>query len=271
MRFLLIKIFLIAPLVALGQEYDSTMSLSQKKMLKRFIHPKTRYFVASAGSAHLSTVIDDRTNTFKNGNNQIGSSSVFSVAYEHGIKNNYFLEFAYLNFETGIKLISAGFESGNYWGNYAGLTRFHQLNLGSGYRIIDHKNRHWASIHAGLLFGFQNSIEEDQFENGTYTHTDDVSGNITRFLFSNTTTNQLSLGSYIGVSKDIRLSEDVRLFVKYMQQLGFRSVFSGEVFSSFNGSPIVSDTAYKTRNSGGMLLAGLRIQMFKKRTNGKAQ
>jgi hypothetical protein len=264
---ILLLIFLFAPLTFWGQEADTTQALPQDKKYRRFIHPKTCYFVASAGSAFLSTLIDDRTNLFKNGNTQNGSSGLFSIAYEHGIKNNYFLEFGYLNYETGINLISASYESGNYWGHYQGLTRFHQFNLGTGYRIIDHRNRHWASIHAGLLVGFQSSIREDQFDSPNYSVVDDFSGETTGFLFSNTATSQFSLGSFIGVSKDIRLSEDVRLFVKYMQQVGFRSIFSGEIFSSSNGSPIVSDTAYRTRNSGGMLLAGLRIQMFKKRTN----
>lgn len=256
-RLFMFSVFFSIPVLA--QQTDTTSINKNTKYDKRYIHPKTCYLSVSGGSSYINTFVSDQNDFLQNGNSQIRNSRAFAVFYEHGILKNFFAELGYSTFESGITIKRV-----QSFTEYNGLTRMHQFQLGLGYRIITKQQRHLASVHGGFFSGFQNQIRNDEFILA-YSNFDPVTSSMFNYRYVNKSTERFTFGTYFGLSKDIRLSKDVRFFVRYIQQLGFVNLFEGNIQFKSPTLPFEYDANYRVRNSGGILLFGLKIQLFKKR------
>lgn len=254
--------FILLPLKFFAQTIDTIETKQQAKYKARFIHPRAKYLAVSGGFSYINTFINDQNSFFNNGSTQINNSNAFFLVYEHGIKNNLFAEFGYSFFESGLTVKRMVRDVG--FASYAGLTRNHQFQLGGGYRIITSKRIHLLNIHSGLFIGFLNDQISDNFQSVDYKNVDPTTSQEISYNFINKKTERISIGTYISLSKEFRLSKQVRFFVKYTQQIGFNNIFEGEINLESTSIPFNYNAKYRVRNSGGLIGFGLKIQLNNK-------
>lgn len=215
MRVALVILFAFTCGTIIGQN-NPEPPLNIAKYKARFIPDNAKYLIVGRGFSNVNTKKVSENEFVSDGNVQIRNSNSFSLFYEHGIRNHCFVELGYNTYFTGI---TSGFSNGSK--NYNGLTRNHQVQLGLGYRLITNKNVHLVNFHAGTFFG----LLQQRFSD-TFALIDPSTG----VLYLNRTTNRFNYGIYAGLTKDIRLSSDVRFFINYTQQIGVRDVFKGSFY-----------------------------------------
>ena len=72
----------------------------------------------------------------------------------------------------------------------------------------------------------------------------------------------ISLGAYLGISKEIRLSEEIRFFVKYIHRFGFLPTSKGTYVMKSDDVTIKHDTSFIVRGGGGFISGGLKFILF---------
>lgn len=270
-KSILIASFFVPTLFS--QSADSIkLAKKNERIQKRYIHPKSKYISVSAGWNFASTYTNDPNNFLKQGL-VMGNNSYFpSVIYEHGIKNNFFGEVGYDYTKLGIRM-SRDMGNGKAWSRY---WRYHpkhsnhNLKIGGGYRVIGKNNFHFLNVHGGFFFSFSNKSNEHIYPIVNQTATYSISEPSTNLNYQIEHTlesySRFSFGPYIGISKEIRLSEDVRFFVKYIHRFGLNSHFSGTYVFSDNLN-FDQDATYNVRGGGAFISGGLKILLFKKKLN----
>lgn len=234
----------------------------EKRIEKRFIHPKSKYLSVSAGWGFTSTHIQDPSNFLNEGLIMQNNTYLPNIMYEHGIVNNFFCEIGYSYIGQGIafKRKFDGIGGSSYSEFYSN----HDFQLGMGYRVINKSNYHFLNIHAGLFVGFANEKLEDLPMTSAYTRTDHVTNSKYLLTRSITKFHPISFGPYLGVSKELRLSKDVRFFVKYIQRFGLNSIMSGTFELSSDEITFDQDKAtFQVRGGGAFITGGLKILLFK--------
>ncbi|MCC5924798.1 MAG: hypothetical protein JJT77_13525 [Crocinitomicaceae bacterium] len=235
-----------------------------QKVDKRYVHPKSKFISVSAGIAFTSTHTMDPNNFIKSGFVMMNNHYFPNINYEHGLGNNLFFETGYEFGRIGINLGRQMTEEDS-WDEY---TRFvidhnkHLLHVGMGYRLIGKNNFHFLNFHAGVFSGFSNNknSELDAMLESPATFTieeaptgldyqiERIINDYSRFL----------IGSYIGVSHELRLSKEVRLVFRYNHRFGFNSLLSGTYVFSENLN-FSENATFNVRGGGAFISAGLKI------------
>jgi hypothetical protein len=78
----------------------------------------------------------------------------------------------------------------------------------------------------------------------------------------------ISVGPYLGISKEFRLSKDIRFFAKYIQRFGLKTIMSGDIVLTSEEIDFVDEPAtFKVRGGGAFVTFGLKILLFRNRLN----
>lgn len=259
-------------LFSLSTNAQDIVTKKEKRIEKRFIYPKSEYVSVSGGFGFSSSYTKDPNNFLESGPNMRNNYYFPNLSYEHGIGRQFFLETTY---EIGKVSLSIGRTYGeqNSWSE---TTRFlknhnlHNLQLGAGYRVIGKNNFHFVNVHGGIFFAASNRdksdlafllsgtaniqvIEEDPF----------LQYEIIRSVQSYS---RFTFGPYLSLSKEIRLAQEIRLFVKYTQRFGLNSIIEG-TYSFSDNLNLTSDATFKVTGGGGFLSFGLKVLLNKNKLN----
>lgn len=227
-------------------ELKTTGSLSNRearqlhKKEKRYIDPKSTFVSIGVGVANAQNTVKTNNSRFQNS----GFGSFQSrIAFEKGIKNSFFWEAEYNNFEfwhvTELKDVVGKVGSNAFYGHF--------LQAGFGYRVQSKKtNLQFFNLHAGIGLGarftpnnYSSSSSSINFDgNSNVTHViSDTSYLVGRFMPI----------AYIGISKDIRITEKLALTLQFKQQLGMNAVSRTDQTYQSSVMPI-PETSYTVLN-----------------------
>src|SRR5690554_1749412 len=250
----LAQTFLVFQLFSFSIFSQNSEEVKQAKKLerieKRFIHPQSKYISVSGGIGFTSTHIKDPNDFLMDGLLMTNNTYFLNVMYEHGIRNNFFAEVGYNYIGQGM---SMGRDMGddNTWTRYDKLYHNHDLQFGAGYRMINSNNFNFINLHAGLFIGFSNTKKSELpiqvGDSPTYTiyeSNTNYNYQIVRIIDSYS---RVSFGPYVGVSKDIRLSHNVRIFVKYVHRFGLNANLKGTMSLTSNDMTFNDVATYKVR------------------------
>lgn len=248
---------------SLYAQIDNNKSqIKQERVEKRFIHPESKYLSISAGWGFTSTHIKDPNNFLNQGMIMQNNTFIPNLIYEHGFKNYFFVEFGYYYIGQGISVERMADGVGQSF--YSGIYGSHDFHGGIGYRVIIRNNYHLFNLHAGAFIGLASKRLVDLPITTIYNRIDPI----TNLSYTNTTNitgfHPLSYGPYLGISKEIRLSQDVRFFVKYFQRFGMNTIMTGTF--QLNSDEIDFDNnlaTFKVRGGGAFITGGLKILLFK--------
>lgn len=257
----LLLLFLVIIIYA-PNAYNQTFGDTLSKKEKRFIHPESKYFSFAYGLGFNSISTKDPNNFLTQGLQMRNNSKLPSLIYEHGIGNNFFFEMGYTYLRQGVfygrQVNTMSFS------RYYSFFSNHNIQLGIGYRVINKNNFHFFDLHGGIFMGIPNKkiknlpiVQIDNYE-------DYYTTNKYSIFLSVNHISSLSLGTYFGISKEIRLSKDVFFFIKYIQQFGIKPLISGTLELSSSQIDFVDEpVTYKVRGGGAFVIGGLKIQLFK--------
>lgn len=182
--------------------------------------------------------------------------------YQYSLKHQFFSEFGfkYLKYFDGYRA--------NPWLIQSGTTGFTQsvfstlsFDFGFGYRIIVNNNLRLLDLHVGFTLAFTDSkvgSGRTEYYSGTYT---DGMGNVgtNEIFYQYSITNRFSSGLYIGISKDVRLTENLYLTARYNNHFGRNSIISEHVFNySLSTVGIVNEVKGNLTAKGQMYAVGLK-------------
>lgn len=248
-----------------SQKGENDASLKKKQRIeKRYIHPKSKYLSISGGWGFTSTHVKGPSGFLNQGLIMQNNTYLPNIMYEHGLKSYFFAEIGYSYIGQGIsnKRMVDGVGGGSYSKFYSN----HDVQLGIGYRVINKNNYHFLNAHAGLFVGFANEQLENLPMTSNHTRIDHTTNS--EYLLTRSITNfhPVSFGPYLGVSKELRLSKDVRFFVKYVQRFGLNATMSGTFELSSDEIDFDNDiSSFKVRGGGAFITGGLKILLFKKK------
>lgn len=258
------KIFISIIVIVLYSFNCLAQTKDKQKINKRYIHPKSKFISVSAGIAFTSTHTIDPNNFIKSGFVMMNNHYFPNINYEHGIGNNLFFETGYEFGRIGINLGRQKTKDDS-WDKYTRVTpdhNKHQLQFGMGYRLIGKNNFHFLNFHAGVFSGFSNNKNSElnaMLESvATYTIEETTTGLNYQIERTINTYSRFLIGSYIGVSHELRLSKEVRLVFRYNHRFGFNSLLSGTYVFSENLS-FSEDATFNVRGGGAFISAGLKI------------
>jgi hypothetical protein len=240
----------------------------EERIEKRFIHPQAKYLSASLGFGFTSTHIKDPNNFLMEGLLMRNNTYFFNVMYEHGIGNNFFAEVGYNYIGQGM---SMGRDMGdkNSWTQYNKLYHNHDFQLGVGYRVINSNNFNFVNLHAGFFIGFSNTKKSELpipvGESPTYTIYESHTNYNYQIVRTIDAYSRLSFGPYLGVSKDIRLSHNVRIFIKYVHRFGLNANLRGTMTLTSDEMTFDDVATYKVRGGGAFVSGGLKIFLFNRK------
>lgn len=255
-------------LTALALTLYGTGIYAQSEMItdratKRFVHPKSKYLTFSAGFGFTSTVTKDPNNFLLQGILMRNNTFVPEIRYEQGIKNGIFAEIGLAQIGQGIlQKVRLGDDELSF---YRGFYKSYYLDFGAGYRLKNANNFHFANFHGGFFLSVTNANRSNIPDEYGVLVTDNnfnstlVTTNILKFQ-------PIGFGSYVGVSKDFRLSKDIRFFIKYIQRFGFVNNLSGTFDLSSQSTNFDAGAAsFKVTGGGAFITGGLKILLFKKK------
>lgn len=235
----------------------------QSKSEKRYIHPKAEYFCVSAGWGFSSSNIKFANNYLENGFMMRGGSFIPEVRYEHGIKSNFFAEFGYLNIGHSFALVRV--VNDIEISRVERVYRNNEFNLGIGYRLFTKHNYHIINFHTGFFTGFAKRDLMAHPDNFSRTINDMETNETFDVNFMVVDKRLLSFGPYIGISKELRLSKNIRFFVKYIHRFGLLSTFKASFNLTSNNISVPQDKGYLKMASGGSTVtAGFKFQILSK-------
>lgn len=246
------------PLSLYGQDSAQIIKDELKKE-KRFVHPHSKFITVSGGLGFTSTLIKSNSDFVSNGMLLMNNTYLPSIMYEHGLKNGFFMEFGYDYVGNGVSYRTIIRDSKNM--SYTSITHMHNLVIGGLYRIKLKNNFNLLNIHSGLVLGVSNKTKlQTPFSNKSlYFDSSDnyynsVTQNIEYF-------NPFSIGIYFGISKDIRLSEEVFIFIRCTGRTGFNTQFSGTFVTDTDKNEV---STFKVRGDNLLVTLGLKILLNKK-------
>lgn len=244
-----------------GINTNSSISVKEKK---RFIHPKARYLTFSGGFGFTSTWINDPNRFLQKGLNTDNNTYIPQVSYEHGLKKDVFAEIglAFIGHGLTYKRMIDGNGSSTYLGFYNHL----DLQSGLGYRFFLMNNLIHFNLHGGMFLGFALPNDISFPIDYLYQKKDPITEINYNIRIQSDFNRRLAFGSYLGVSKEFRLSHDVRFFVKYVYRIGWRPILRGTFTLSSDEFDFKDDAAFFSVSGGGSFItSGLKIQIMKKK------
>ncbi|MDD2633995.1 MAG: hypothetical protein PHW82_00685 [Bacteroidales bacterium] len=205
--------------IAAGE--DAKKAKKDLRIARRYLDPKSTFVNIHAGTFITVNKVNDPEG-------QLGRSRMPSFSggaqYEHGIDNNFVITGAY-HFSEYYNARRYVFMSGTS-GSNAFWT--HEFSAGAAYRWITPSNLKIANFYIGLSSGFciaelgqsgafSGSMSSWHNINSEPEFTIDITG-------TNKIKSRLILSTYIGVSKDFRLTDFFWLSLNYRYQHGFNTL-----------------------------------------------
>ena len=180
--------------------------------------------------------------------------------YEHGIKHNIFAEIGYSRTRQGVFFSSVAGSA------YSGLYFANDIHLGVGYRLIaKNNNLNFINFHSGIFLGFANIKESSLQSSFGRNETDPITNKQYSVSATITNFNSVAIGPYVGISKEFRMSKEVRFFAKYIQRFGVSSIMSGTFTLSSDEIDFVEEPAtFKVTGGGAFVTFGLKIGLLNK-------
>jgi hypothetical protein len=270
MKFFLISLFIMTFFNSLANSIchnNFVIQSDSNKLVKHYIHPKSKFLGINSGFGFTSTIINDNNNYLTNGYVTGNNTYVFGLAYSHGLERNISLELAFNSMKIGF-IISPNHDK--LMSYYREMYRSTDFQFGGIYRLTTKNEFNIINFHGGLTLGFlrQPKHSISSYQNGdligTYTFNQEQQI-ITRIYLNDY--NKFILGFYLGVSKDIRLSKDVRFFVSYQQRFGINPLIDGMISFEENNNILPSEGHILVRGGGTFLTGGFKILLFGKYLN----
>jgi hypothetical protein len=230
------------------------------KIEKRYIHPKSKYLAFSAGWGFTSILTKDPNDFLTEGLQFRHNTRLPNIMYEHGIKHNIFAETGYSRTRQGVFFSSVAGSA------YSGLYFANDIHLGVGYRLIaKNNNLNFINFHSGIFLGFANIKESSLQSTFGRNETDPITNEQYSVSATITNFNSVAIGPYVGISKEFRMSKEVRFFAKYIQRFGVSSIMSGTFTLSSDEIDFVEEPAtFKVTGGGAFVTFGLKIGLLNK-------
>lgn len=181
------------------------------------------------------------------------------INYQYSLPKNVFLEsgFKYLKywtyFETNEWIL-------NYYDHLSGFSTL-SFSIGGGYRLIGKNNLRFFDLHSGFSLG----ITDNQIGSGqslsNYVNYKDNNGNpeVLSYSWQYQIISRYSLGFYLGVSKDIRVTKNLYATVRYHYQFGKKSELTDHLINYYASALNYSNTVRASNTAKGQMIAiGLR-------------
>lgn len=267
MKSLILQFFFCASLSNLlfSQINDSKPNRPiTEKQKKRMIHPKARYLTFSGGFGFTSTWINDPNKFIQQGLNTDNNTYLPNISYEHGLHKGFFAE-------IGSSLIGHGLTykrmvNGNGSSSYLGFHNHIDVQFGLGYRILLANNLIHLNIHGGMFSGFALPNDISFPIDYLYQKIDPITQINYNIRIQSDFFKSRSFGSYLGLSKEVRLSHDVRFFVRYAYRFGWQPILKGTFTLSSDELEFKEDEAtFRVSGGGSFITGGLKIQIMKKK------
>ncbi len=258
---LLFQAFFVAGVYAQSEGFLDKKD--HQRFKKRQIHPKSKYFAVSAGIGFTVTNVQDPNGFLSEGPVMENNTYLPSFMYEHGLTRNFFAEIGYAYIGMGVthKRVVAKVSSSSYSGHFSN----HDVQIGAGYRLINQSSYHFFNIHAGLFVGIPNEVLQDLPISFTSLANDPATGKDYSITLSILDFRPFSFGPYLGISKELRITSDLRFFIKYVQRFGIISTMSGTFELQSDEIAFDSDMArFQVRGSGAFITGGLKILLNRK-------
>lgn len=181
------------------------------------------------------------------------------INYQFTLPKNFFVEsgFQYLKYWTNFRTNKW---IADYYDNRSGFSTL-SFSLGSGYRFIGENNLRFFDVHAGFTLGItDNKVGAVQSHSGSFPY-QDGNGNIdvVDYAWQYRIKSRFSLGFYLGVSKDIRITKNLYATARYHYQFGKNSELT-EHFIQYNIPTLGVNEVVRASNTakGQMFGIGLR-------------
>lgn len=160
-----------------------------------------------------------------------GTVDALYINYQYTLPKNFFVEsgFQYLKYWTNFRTdewVSEMFD------NVSGFSTF-SFSLGGGYRFIGENNLRFFDIHTGFTLGVtDNKIGSGQSHSYVWFY-QDGNGNagVMNYSWQYRITSRYSLGFYLGISKDIRINENLYVSARYHYQFGKNSELTEHIIN----------------------------------------
>ena len=246
-----------------------SMDNTQKRADKRYVKPGTHILGFSVSNNQHPLILHDPSVLLKAEHSEpINKYLIFlingwSLNYQYSFPENFFVEgnLKYMRHGTPIKL--------NDWVvKYAGLRNFYEsnfstisLDIGGGYRFVGKNNLRFFDVHAGFSIGM---TDNPVGNGGGYSEAAPyVDGNGNKDILSigyiYRISSRMYYGFYLGISKDIRITENLYLTARYHYQFGKKSTITEHLISYDIPSLGIKETVRGSiTGKGEMLSLGLK-------------
>jgi hypothetical protein len=215
-----------------AEKSDSTLTKGKLAITKR--HPKAKHVVGifATNNQFPIRLQDPSLMLVQNASLGLRRTRIFGaicLSYNLNLKNsNFFLEggltyvTVFHGYTTNNWLSWNGGRNSSYMNAYGILS----TNLGAGYRIVTNTNKRLFDIQSGLSIGFTDNKKgagNQDFDSFTYTDFNNNSGLIA-ISSDYKIVNRTFVGIYFGISKEIRVTDNLYLSATYLNQFGFSAI-----------------------------------------------
>lgn len=202
---------------------DEKAARKEVRKEQRYLDPNATFVNIYGGIVNGMTKVNDPGAYLMNS----GMAELFAgIDYEHGIKNNFFVDAGYhfVKYLYSVGLVSLNISSGS------SVFYAHDFTLGGGYRIITSENYKLLNLYGGLAAGFISSPKGSGSSGGfSISHIGDCSECFYDVSSTGKTVSKLIVGVYLGASKDFRVTDFFYLSLNYRYIHGFNPVFKSDI------------------------------------------
>lgn len=189
------------------------------------------------------------------------------LTYNLNFKKNFFLE-------TGLTYVTIfhGYKTNNWltWNGgrfFSFMSAYSALvsNFGLGYKIVTNTNKRLFDIQSGFSIGFtDNKVGSGNQVFDTFNYSDFNNNSGTVIINSNyKILNRTFGGLYFGISKEIKITENLYFAARYLSQYGFTSISEHNYQYTISGLGIESTVRGKITPRNRVLGLGLRWHFIK--------
>lgn len=186
----------------------------------------------------------------------------FYFSYEYTLKHAFLVEtgFKYLNYYTGYTTNNWLVQSGPR-GSTTSTFSTYSFDFGAGYRVKVNNNLRLIDVHVGFSAAYTDNkvgAGGESYTNELYQDGMGNTGTLEIYSF-HVITKRFNLGYYLGLSKDIRVTDNLYLTARYHNSFGRNSIFSEHTFNySLSTVGIVNEVKGVLTTKGQMYAVGLR-------------
>lgn len=195
---------------------------------------------------------------------RVGLIDALYINYQYTVNPSMYLEtgFKYIKHYHGYNGNIYHFINGGIINDLFSIYSTLSFDFGCGYRIITNNNFRLFDLHAGISLGM---VDNKVGSGGTFSPPPSIytdrNGNtgVLNFSSSYIITNRTNLGSYIGVSKDIRITENLYITARFHNHFGKNRSFSQHTINYSLSTIGVENEAYgRITSKGRMYALGLK-------------